>query len=41
VTLGIGIGIIINWPLSMLLVAWSDYRLIKGVLRLRDGVAFG
>jgi uncharacterized membrane protein len=37
----LGIGIIISWPLSMLLVAWSAYRLIKGVLRLKDGVAFG
>jgi uncharacterized membrane protein len=36
----LGIGIIISWPLSMLLIAWSAYRLIKGVLRLKDGVAF-
>jgi uncharacterized membrane protein len=38
--LTLGIGIIISWPLSMLLVAWSAYRLIKGALRLKDGVAY-
>ncbi len=38
--LTLGFGVIITWPLSMLLLAWSAYRLIKGFLRLKDGVAF-
>lgn len=39
--LTLGILVFITWPLSWLLVFWAAYRLIKGALRLKDGVAFG
>jgi uncharacterized membrane protein len=38
--LTLGIGFFITVPLSWLLILWSAYRLIKGALRLKDGVAY-
>lgn len=33
-----GIGIIITWPLYVLFLLWLGYRLVKGMMRLNDGV---
>jgi uncharacterized membrane protein len=38
--LTLGIGVIITWPLSIILLLWAAYRLIKGLMRLNDGVAY-
>jgi uncharacterized membrane protein len=38
--LTLGIGFFITVPLSWLLILWSAYRLIKGALRLKDGLAY-
>ncbi len=35
-----GFGIIITWPLALLMLAWCAYRLLKGFIRLNDGIAF-
>jgi hypothetical protein len=35
-----GIGIIVTWPLSWVLIAWSLWRLIRGFIKLSDGVAY-
>jgi uncharacterized membrane protein len=39
--LTLGIGALITWPLSLVLTAWTAYRLIRGLMRLNDGVAYG
>ena len=35
-----GIGIIITWPLYVLFLLWLGYRLVKGMMRLNDGVGY-
>jgi uncharacterized membrane protein len=36
----LGFGIIITWPLAVLMLLWCVYRLIKGVMRLNDGASY-
>jgi uncharacterized membrane protein len=38
--LTLGLGIIISWPLSIILVVWSAWRVVRGMLKLNDGQAY-
>jgi uncharacterized membrane protein len=38
--LTLGLGIIISWPLSILLILWSAWRVVRGMLKLNDGLAY-
>lgn len=38
--LTLGIGIIITWPAALIMLAWSAWRLIGGMMKLNDGVAY-
>jgi uncharacterized membrane protein len=35
-----GIGIIITWPIYLCFLVWTGFKLIKGMMRLNDGVAY-
>lgn len=38
--LTLGIGIIITWPAFVVLLIWTGFKLIRGMMRLNDGVAY-
>jgi uncharacterized membrane protein len=35
-----GIGVIITWPLYLVLLIWTGFKLIKGMMRLSEGVGY-
>ena len=35
-----GIGIIITWPLYVILLVWTGFKLIRGMMKLNDGVGY-
>jgi uncharacterized membrane protein len=35
-----GIGIIITWPLYLVLLVWTGFKLIKGMMKLNDAQAY-
>jgi uncharacterized membrane protein len=35
-----GIAIIITWPLYLCFLVWTGFKLIKGLMKLNDGVAY-
>ena len=37
--LTLGLGLIITWPLSIVLVLWAAWRVVRGMLKLNDGLA--
>jgi uncharacterized membrane protein len=35
-----GIGIILTWPIYLCFLVWTGFKLIKGLMRLNDGLAY-
>ncbi|MBL8789463.1 MAG: hypothetical protein JNM45_03135 [Rhizobiales bacterium] len=35
-----GIGILVTWPAYVLFLLWLGYRLVRGMMRLNDGLAY-
>ena len=38
--LTLGIGIIITWPAFIVLLIWTGFKLIRGMMKLNDGMAY-
>ena len=38
--LTLGIGIIFTWPAFLVLLIWTGFKLIRGLMKLNDGVAY-
>ncbi len=35
-----GLGIVITWPLYVILLVWTGFKLIRGMMKLNDGVGY-
>lgn len=35
-----GIGVIITWPLYLVLLVWTGFKLIRGLMKLNDGLPY-
>jgi uncharacterized membrane protein len=38
--LTLGIGIILTWPIYLCFLIWTGFKLIKGLMKLNDGVDY-
>lgn len=38
--LTLGIGIILTWPLYLCFLVWTGFKLIRGLMKLNDGVGY-
>jgi uncharacterized membrane protein len=38
--LTLGIGIILTWPIYLCFLIWTGFKLIRGLMKLNDGVAY-
>jgi uncharacterized membrane protein len=36
----LGIGIILTWPIYLCVLLWTGYKLIRGLIKLNDGLAY-
>jgi uncharacterized membrane protein len=39
-TITFGIGVIITWPLYLVLLVWTGFKLINGMMKLNDAKAY-
>ncbi len=38
--LTLGIGIILTWPIYLCFLIWTGFKLIRGLMKLNDGLAY-
>jgi uncharacterized membrane protein len=38
--LTLGIGVILTWPVYLCVLIWTGFKLIRGLMKLNDGVAY-